>query len=132
MYYNQEIMYQAGINMDDIVTCDDYVEAGKVVVEKTGIPMATIEVTEHWTLYPMITQIGSDIFNEDGDVILDNETNIMVLEFLQDMIYEHEIAIPAPGGFHHAEEYWAFMNNGGGCFTDDASLVYGSFYSVYA
>ena len=113
MYYNQEIMDQAGINLDDIVTWDDYVEAGKVVVEKTGIPMATIEVTEHWTLYPMISQIGSDIFNEDGDVILDNETNIMVLEFLQDMIYEHEIAIPAPGGFHHAEEYWAFMNNGG-------------------
>lgn len=106
-------MDQAGVNLDNIVTWDDYVEAGKVVVEKTGIPMTTIEVTEHWTYYPLISQIGSDIFSKDGEVILDNETNIMVLKFLQDMLYKHEIAIPAPGGYHHSEEYWAFMNNGG-------------------
>ncbi len=113
MYYNQEILDKAGVNVDEIVTWDDYVKAGKVVVEKTGTPMSTVEVTEHWTYYPLISQIGSDIFAQSGEVILDNETNVKVLEFLQDMLYKDEIAVPAPGGFHHSEEYWAFMNNEG-------------------
>lgn len=113
MYYNKEYLDAAGVDVDEIVTWDDYVEAGKKVKAATGKPMTTIEVTEHWSYYPLISQAGSDIFTPDGEVILDNETNIKVLQFLKDMIYKHEIAIPAPGGFHHSEEYWAFMNNGG-------------------
>jgi arabinosaccharide transport system substrate-binding protein len=113
MYYNKEILDAAGVNVDDINTWEDYVQAGLQVKAATGIPMTTIEVSEHWTFYPMLIQAGSDIFDESGNVILDNETNVMVLQFLQDMIYEYEIAIPTPGGFHHTEEYWAFMNNGG-------------------
>lgn len=113
MFYNKEYMDQAGVDVDSIVTWDDYVEAGKKVVAATGKPMTTVEVTEHWTFYPMLSQYGSDIFTPDGGVILDNEDNIKVLTFIRDMIYKHKIAIPAPGGFHHAEEYWAFMNQGG-------------------
>ncbi|MTI59501.1 MAG: sugar ABC transporter substrate-binding protein [Firmicutes bacterium] len=113
MYYNKEYLDAAGVDVDEILTWDDYVEAGKKVKAATGKPMTTIEVTEHWSYYPLISQAGSDIFAPDGEVILDNETNIKILQFLKDMIYKHEIAIPAPGGFHHSEEYWAFMNNGG-------------------
>lgn len=113
MYYNKDIMDKANVDIDQIVTWDDYLEAGKKVVEATGKPITTVEVTEHWTLYPLISQHGSDIFAEDGSVILDNETNIEVLNFLKDMLYKHEIAVPAPGGYHHSEEYWAFMNKGG-------------------
>ena len=113
MYYNTEILGQAGVNVDDIITIEDYVEAGKKVVAKTGKPMTTIEVTEHWTFYPLISQRGSDIFDENGEVILDNETNIDTLQALVDWVYTDEIAIPAPGGFHHSEEYWGFMNKGG-------------------
>lgn len=113
MYYNTEILGQAGVNIDDIITIEDYVEAGKKVVAKTGKPMTTIEVTEHWTFYPLISQRGSDIFDENGEVILDNETNIDTLQALVDWVYTDEIAIPAPGGFHHSEEYWGFMNKGG-------------------
>ena len=61
----------------------------------------------------MISQIGSDIFAEDGSIILDNEKNERVLTFIDDMVHESEIAVPAPGGFHHSEEYWNFMNNEG-------------------
>lgn len=113
MYYNQEYLNEAGVDVDEIITWDDYVEAGKKVKKATGKPMTTVEVTEHWTFYPMISQAGSDIFAPDGEVILDNETNIKVLQFINDMVHKDEIAIPAPGGFHHSEEYWAFMNNGG-------------------
>lgn len=113
MYYNKEIMDQAGVNIDDIVTWDDYVEAGKQVVAKTGIPMTTVEVTEHWSYYPLIVQQGSDFFAKDGSVQLDNEVNTKTLEFLYNMMYVDKIAVAAPGGFHHSEEYWAFMNKSG-------------------
>ncbi|HBF38210.1 MAG TPA: arabinose-binding protein, partial [Firmicutes bacterium] len=101
------------VDVDKIVTWDDYVAAGKKVVAATGKPMTTIEVTDQWTYYPLISQIGSDIFDKKGNVILDNLTNVKVLQFLKDMIYKEKIAIPAPGGFHHSEEYWSFMNKGG-------------------
>ncbi len=113
MYYNKEYLDKAGVNADKIVTWDDYVAAGKKVVAATGKPMTTIEVTEHWSYYPLISQIGSDIFDKNGNVIMDNQTNVKVLQYLKDMIYKEKIAIPCPGGFTHSEEYWAFMNKGG-------------------
>ncbi len=113
MYYNTEILGKAGVNVDDIKTWADYVEAGKKVVAATGIPMTTTEVTEHWSYYPLISQRGSDFFAADGTVTLDNQTNIDTLQFLYDGLYTDKISVPAPGGFHHSEEYWAFMNKGG-------------------
>jgi len=113
MYYNQEYLDQAGVDVDAIETWDDYVEAGKKVVAATGKPMATVEITEHWSLYPLMIQYGSDIFAEDGSIILDNPENVAILTFLKDMVHKDEVAVPAPGGFHHSEEYWAFMNGGG-------------------
>jgi len=112
IYYNKEILDQAGVNADDIKTWDDYIAAGKKVVEKTGKPMTTVEITDHWTYYPLITMQGSDYLTKDGTPQLDNEINIKALQMLKDMVYEHKIAILAPGGWHHAEEYWAWMNQG--------------------
>jgi arabinosaccharide transport system substrate-binding protein len=113
IYYNTEICDKAGINIDDIKTWDDYVEAGKIVVEKTGIPMTTLEIQEHWSYYPLITEAGGDWLAKDGSVILDSAENIRVLQFLYDMMYVNKIAVAAPGGFHHAEEYYGFMEAGG-------------------
>lgn len=113
IYYNTEICNRAGINIDDIRTWDDFVEAGKAVVEKTGIPMTTLEIQEHWSYYTLVTEAGGDWLAKDGSVILDSEQNIRVLQFLYDLMYVHKIAVPAPGGFHHAEEYYGFMESGG-------------------
>jgi len=113
MYYNTEILDAAGVDIDAIETWDDYIAAGIQVREATGTPMTTVEVTEQWTFWPLISQRGSGLVEEDGTVILDNDINVDTLEFLHDLVYEHEIAVPAPGGFHHAEEYYGFMNDGG-------------------
>jgi len=113
IYYNTEICNRAGINIDDIKTWDDYVKAGKTVVEKTGIPMTTLEIQEHWSYYPLVTEAGGDWLAKDGSVILDSQENIRVLQFLYDLMYVHKIAVAAPGGFHHAEEYYGFMEAGG-------------------
>lgn len=113
MYYNEEIMEEAGVDIDSIETWDDYVEAGEQVVANTDAVMTTVESDEHFTFWPLISQRESDYFDENGDVILDNETNVETLQFISDLVHEHEIAQIAPGGFHHAEEYYGFMNDGG-------------------
>ncbi|MGJ9383484.1 ABC transporter substrate-binding protein [Salipaludibacillus sp. CF4.18] len=113
MYYNEEIMNEAGVDIDSIKTWDDYVEAGKKVVENTDAMMTTVESDETWSFQPLISQRESDYFDENGEVILDNDINVDTLQFLHDLVYEHEIAELTPGGFHHAEEYYGYMNEGG-------------------
>lgn len=112
IYYNKEIMDKAGVDIDGIVTWDDFYKAGKTVVAKTGIPMTTVESTEHWSFYPLISQQGSDFLDANDKGILDNEINVKTLTYLKKLVDE-KIAVTAPGGFHHAEEYWSFMNNSG-------------------
>ncbi|MGD0724181.1 MAG: extracellular solute-binding protein [Spirochaetia bacterium] len=113
MYYNNEICKEAGVDIDKIKTWGDYIKAGQQVVAKTNKPMTTLETTEHWSIYPLISLAGSDVLDKNGKVILDSPTNIKVLQMLYDMVYKYKIAIPAPGGFHHSVTYWGFMNDGG-------------------
>lgn len=113
MYYNEDIMNAAGVDIDDIETWDDYVAAGKQVVANTDAVMTTFESADIFSFWIMISQQGSDIFGADGSVTLDNQTNIDTLQLMQDMIYKDEIAVPTPGGDHHQEAYFGFMNNGG-------------------
>jgi arabinosaccharide transport system substrate-binding protein len=112
MYYNMDIMKAAGVNIDKIAMWDDYVKAGLQVVAKTGKPMTTLETTDQWSFWPLIAQQKSDFFTQKGEVSLDNAVNIKTLQFMQDMIYKSKIAVTAPGGFHHAEQYWGAMDKG--------------------
>lgn len=121
-YYNTEYMDEAGVDIDEITTWDDYVEAGKQVVEATGVPMTTIP-TNWYSYWPLIAQRGSDFFDENGELIINNDVNTDTLEFLQDMIYEHEIAEITPGADYHVEEFYGFMNDGG-----QASITIPLFY----
>ena len=112
IYYNVEILNAAGVNPDSIKTWDDFVQAGLKVKEKTGKLMTSLETTEHWSFWPLISQQGSDFFYPDGRVALDNDINIKTLQFLYDLIYKYGIAAPAAGGYHHSEEYYGAMNAG--------------------
>jgi arabinosaccharide transport system substrate-binding protein len=112
IYYNTDILKQAGVDMDKIVTWDDFEAAGKQVLAKTGKPMCTVESTEHWSFYPLIVQQGSDFLDKNGNGQLDNPINVKTLEYLKRLVDEG-VAVVAPGGFHHSEEYWSFMNNSG-------------------
>ncbi|MDY0095311.1 MAG: extracellular solute-binding protein [Candidatus Vecturithrix sp.] len=112
MYYNTEILDQAGVNSDNIKTWADFAEAGKVVLEKTGKPMTTFELSEHWSQWQLVSQKGSDFLDKDGKVIVDDEINVSVLQFQADMVKAGTAVVP-PGGYHHSEEYWGFMNQGG-------------------
>lgn len=114
IYYNKEILDQAGVNPDDIITWDDFEKAGKVVLEKTGVPMTTLETSDFWALWPQVAQLeGSDDFiDANGEPNLDDPKIAEILNYQQNLIDEG-IAVVTPGNEHHAEEYYGFMNNGG-------------------
>jgi arabinosaccharide transport system substrate-binding protein len=118
VYYNKEILDKAGVDFNKIVTWDDYVKAGKQVVEKTGIPMTSFEVVDQRPFWPMIVQRGGDYLDKNGKVVLDSDINIKTLQAMLDMIVKDKIAIEMPGGATGREEFWPFMNKGG-----QASLI---------
>ena len=61
-YYNMDIMNEAGIDPADIVTWDDYVEAGKVVLEKTGKPMCAVETADLFLPQMMLLEKGCSMW----------------------------------------------------------------------
>jgi arabinosaccharide transport system substrate-binding protein len=58
-----------------------------------------------------MNQRGSDVFGADGSVTLDNSINTEILQYMLDNI-RGGIAVKCPGGFMHAEEWYAYMNQG--------------------
>ncbi|MDF1568725.1 MAG: sugar ABC transporter substrate-binding protein [Spirochaetaceae bacterium] len=113
IYYNTELLESAGIDYRDIKTWDDYVAAGIQLKNATGKPMVTVESTDIWSVWPLLAQAGGDFFDANGKCVVDNAQNTKVFQFLYDMVWDSQIAIASPGGFHHAEEYYGFMNDGG-------------------
>ncbi|PYZ95965.1 arabinose-binding protein [Alteribacter lacisalsi] len=116
VYYNMEIMEEAGVDIDTIETWDDYIEAGRQVVDATGTPMTTISAN-WYGLWPFVAQRGSDFFNDEGELTLANDINVETLEFVNSLVNEHEIARITPGDENHSEEYYGFMNGGGAAST---------------
>lgn len=112
VYYNTEITEEAGIDIDSIKTWADFEEAGKTVLEKTGKPMTAIETTDMAPFQSMVLQKGSDFLDENGEVIIDNETNVAVLERLNGWM-EEGIAVAMPGGGNASETFYDFFNNDG-------------------
>ena len=79
VFYNTDIMNEAGVDIDSIVTWADFEEAGKTVVEKTGKPMTAIETTDMYPFQTMVLERGSDFFDADNNIIINNDTNVEVL-----------------------------------------------------
>jgi len=111
-YYNQEILEAAGVDVNSIITWDDFAEAGKVVLEKTGVPMATVEANDPWFFLQTLSQQGSDLLTPEGEPNVNSDAMKKALGFYQQMVKDGT-AMVAPGGGHHAEEYYGFMNFGG-------------------
>ena len=118
MYYNTAVMEEAGVDIDSIVTWDDYIAAGQQVTADTDGDgeidrwMTTVETTDRFSALGLMLQNGGGIYNADGELILDSAENAEALQFVGDLVNVHEIATPSPGGLHHDEGYYANMNNG--------------------
>lgn len=110
-FYNEELLSSAGIDYKEIKTWDDFAEAGKVLLEKTGKPMTTWEVTDCWSIYPLVSQHGGDWLDAENNVRMDEQVVVDTLQFMRDML-DAGTAVAAPGGSHHMEAYWGWMNAG--------------------
>jgi arabinosaccharide transport system substrate-binding protein len=112
MYYNNEVLQEAGVDVDSIVTWDDYIEAGLQVVENTDSLMTSVETTDRFTVLGLMLQNGGGTYDENNELILDAPENIEALQLISDMVHEHQIAGIAEGGLHHDESYYAALNEG--------------------
>ncbi|MCB0210000.1 MAG: extracellular solute-binding protein [Anaerolineae bacterium] len=112
MYYNTELLEQAGVDVDSIVTWDDYIEAGKKVKEETGAMMATVETTDRFTILSLMLQNGGGTYDAEGNLVMDSPANVEAVQLLSDMYHKHQILDIAPGGYHHDPSYYTAINNG--------------------
>lgn len=111
-YYNMDIMNEAGIDPADILTWDDYYNAGLVVLEKTGKPMTAIETGDLFLPQLMLLEKGVQYVDENGQPNLATQEHADVINFIRKMV-DAGICIIAPGGGYHTEEWYGFLNNGG-------------------
>lgn len=112
MYYNEDILAEAGVDSSTIKTWDDYIEAGYAVTEKTGKPMTVVESSENLVIWAMLVQYGADITNADGTPNINADGAVEVYSEVQKLIEDGVVQV-APGGFVHSEDFYGFMNNGG-------------------
>lgn len=118
MFWNKEIMDEAGIDPLTIKTWDDYAEAGKVIKEKVGVPITDLNTTNAGQYFIMITQQKADII-KDGKSDVANEASEKAITYLNSLIYDYEVAGKAAGGHIDTEEFYPSFNEG-----NSASIFY--------
>ena len=112
IFYNKEITDKAGIDLDKIITWEDYAEAGKIILEKTGIPLFAVESRDVFTIEPMLVQRGTDAVDPNTAMInVDSKEMLEATTFIQDMLNEGT-AVVTPGGNVHSEDFYGFMGGG--------------------
>lgn len=108
-FYNDALLSSAGIDYKEIKTWEDLHEAGKKFKEATGKPIITFETSDCWSIYPMLTQHGTDLLTLDNKVRVTEPVFVETLAFVKSMV-DDGTAVPTPGGNSHSEEYYGWMN----------------------
>lgn len=111
-YYNMDIMNEAGVDPADIVTWDDFIEVGKTVKEKTGVPMCAVETSDLFLPQLMMLELGAQYVDAEGNPNLVTDEHVQVINKIREMISEGVCEI-APGGGFHTEEWYGHLNGGG-------------------
>ncbi|MBO5291877.1 MAG: extracellular solute-binding protein [Lachnospiraceae bacterium] len=67
--YRTDILEQAGFTVDDFtdITWSDYIEKGKVVLEKTGKPLLSCQAGESDVICMMLQSTGGSFFDAEGN-----------------------------------------------------------------
>lgn len=111
-YYNMDIMNAAGVDPADIVTWDDYYNAGLKVLQKTGKPMCAVEVRDLFLPQLMLLEKNTQYVAADGQPQIYTRQHVDVVNFIRKML-KAGICIIAPGGGYHTEEWYGFFDKGG-------------------
>jgi len=89
--YRTDLLEQAGYTIADLtdIDWDRFIEIGKDVKAKTGLPMLTGQAGSIDTVLIMLQSCGASMFNEDGSVnFVNNEPVKAVLEYYKTMCQE--------------------------------------------
>ncbi len=113
-YYNTELLDAAGVNIDDIVTWDDYFEAGQKVLEATGKPMTAVETADLFLPQAMLLEKNVQYVDEEGNPNLVTPEHAEVIDYIRGKLADGTMEI-APGGGFHTEEWYGHLNAGDVC-----------------
>ena len=84
MFYRTDIFEQAGVKAEDIVTWDDFIEAGKTIMEKTGTAMMPLATARKDTTYRMLLMEQEGFyFDENGNTSVNSPESIRAMEMIQ-------------------------------------------------
>ena len=113
IWYNKELCDSAGIDYTTIKTWDEYYEAAKKFKEANPDKYwMSVESSDIWHMWPQLAELGADMTDKDGNVTIDTPEMTQVLEYNRKMVKEG-LAVVAPGTYHHAEEFYSLMDEGG-------------------
>lgn len=110
-FYNTEILEEAGVNYQDIVTWEDFKKAGIQVYEKTGKYMGTADTSAAWQASMLLAQQGADLTDDSGNPIVNSEAMVKAMTLLKDLQDNNVIATIA-GGQPDTEEAYGEFNAG--------------------
>jgi len=126
MYYNIDLIQQAGITLEEINainTWDEYLEVGrKFMAAQPGKAWTAYETLNQRPYWPLLNAAGLDYIDAEGNVTMDSPENIALLQWMYD-VYSEGLAVAAPGGDVINESFYQWMN-GGNC----ASVLMPSWY----
>lgn len=101
-FYRKDYFEQAGVKAEDIVTWDDFIEAGKKVVATCKTPngdpvkMLPIRPTKPSIYSTISSELGISTFDKDGKTVVNSEISIQAME-LTKKIYDSGIALDFNG-----------------------------------
>lgn len=99
LYYRTDYLEQAGYKAEDLqnITWKEYIEIGKVVKEKTGKAMLSLDPSELSFLRVMLQSAGSWYVKEDGATpnLTGNETLKQVLQTYKEMMESDIVRVHA-------------------------------------
>ena len=89
VYYKRELFERYGVAPEKIETWDDYMAAGKVILEKSGgrTKMLPLAPTSLWMMYEiLLQQNGGQVFDDDGRIAVNTPQSKQVLETLRRLL----------------------------------------------
>lgn len=93
MFYRTDLFEQAGIRAEDIVTWDDFIEAGKTMKEKTGVAMMPLATSRKDTTYRMmLMELGGFYFDKEGNTVVNSPESVRAMSMVQ-KIYQAGITV---------------------------------------
>jgi len=99
LVYRRDLFAEAGVDSLPAVagTWDDFIDvARRVTVRDTDRPRYALALhhTEVWEFWQLIHQNGGSIYDAQGQVTIDGERGVEVLQLFADLFLEHDVAFP--------------------------------------